>query len=62
MLFSDKVAIVTGAGQGIGLCVAEHFAKGGASVVIAELNKQTAEPALFVAPPLHPLLHFHNMS
>jgi NAD(P)-dependent dehydrogenase (short-subunit alcohol dehydrogenase family) len=34
----DQVAIVTGAGSGIGRSIAELFAKEGAKVVIAELN------------------------
>ena len=40
-----KVAIVTGAGQGLGKGVARAFAKEGAKVVIAELNPQTCEEA-----------------
>ena len=35
-----KVAIVTGAGQGIGRAIALAFASEGASVVIAELNHE----------------------
>ncbi len=38
MLLKDKVAIVTGAGQGIGLATAGLFAREGASVIIAEIS------------------------
>lgn len=40
-----KVAIVTGAGQGIGKGVATRLAREGASVVIAEYNAETANAA-----------------
>jgi meso-butanediol dehydrogenase/(S,S)-butanediol dehydrogenase/diacetyl reductase len=38
----DKIAIVTGAGQGIGRAIALRLAQEGADVVISELNDKTA--------------------
>jgi len=38
MLLTDKVAVVTGAAQGIGRAVAERLAEEGAKVVIADMN------------------------
>lgn len=40
MRFKDKVAIVTGAGQGIGETYARRLAAEGAAVVIAEINSE----------------------
>lgn len=40
-LLQDKVALITGAGGGIGEGVAHCFAREGAAVVVAELNEQT---------------------
>ena len=40
MRFLDKVAIVTGAGQGIGEAYARALAAEGAAVVIAEINEE----------------------
>jgi 3-oxoacyl-[acyl-carrier protein] reductase len=42
----DKVAIVTGAGQGIGLAYAGRFLAEGAKVVVAELSEERAERAM----------------
>ena len=39
MGFRDKVAIVTGAGQGIGEAYAKALAAEGASVVVADINE-----------------------
>ena len=38
-----KIAIVTGAGQGVGKGIALAFAKDGARVVIAEINPETGK-------------------
>ena len=40
-----KVAVVTGAGEGIGLGIARRFARDGAVVVIAEVNSATGHAA-----------------
>jgi 3-oxoacyl-[acyl-carrier protein] reductase len=42
----DKVAIITGAGQGIGLAYAERFLAEGAKVVVAEIDPDRAEGAM----------------
>ncbi|MBO9521894.1 MAG: SDR family oxidoreductase [Nocardioidaceae bacterium] len=43
MRFTDKVAIVTGAAQGIGEAYARALAAEGASVVVADLNEDAGE-------------------
>ena len=43
MDLTDKVAIVTGAGQGIGRAIALRLADAGATVVVAELNREVGE-------------------
>jgi len=40
MKLKDKVAIITGAGQGIGEAYARRFAKEGAKVVVADINEE----------------------
>ncbi|RYG01323.1 MAG: SDR family NAD(P)-dependent oxidoreductase, partial [Caulobacteraceae bacterium] len=41
----DRVAIITGAGAGIGLAIAELFASAGAKVVVSDLHGNAAEAA-----------------
>jgi NAD(P)-dependent dehydrogenase (short-subunit alcohol dehydrogenase family) len=44
--FKNKVALVTGAGSGIGLATAIAFAEGGASVALADLNENAVQTAV----------------
>ena len=43
MLLKDKIAIVTGAGTGMGKAIALRYAKEGAHVVVAEVNEATGQ-------------------
>jgi NAD(P)-dependent dehydrogenase (short-subunit alcohol dehydrogenase family) len=46
MKLKDKVAVITGAGSGLGRAMALRFAEEGARVVIAELNEAKGEETL----------------
>jgi len=43
MKLKDQVAVITGAGSGIGRAAAVEFAKEGASVVVADINAAGSE-------------------
>ena len=45
MRLDGKTALVTGAGSGIGKCIAETYAKEGARVVLADINLDAAKSA-----------------
>jgi NAD(P)-dependent dehydrogenase (short-subunit alcohol dehydrogenase family) len=46
MNISGKVAVVTGAGQGLGLAYAKALAESGAAVVVNDLNQETVDAAV----------------
>ena len=46
MKLSNKVALVTGAGQGMGRAIAQRFAAEGATVVALDLNLEATQQTL----------------
>ncbi|WP_338207628.1 SDR family NAD(P)-dependent oxidoreductase [Lactiplantibacillus paraxiangfangensis] len=48
-MLKDKVAMVTGAAQGIGFAISEEFAKQGADVVLADYNPKVTDAAKTLA-------------
>ena len=45
MSIENKVTIITGGAQGIGLACGQRFARDGARVVLADVNKEKGEAA-----------------
>ena len=45
MNFENKVAVVTGAGGGLGLAIIEKFARGGAAIVALDYSQKMADAA-----------------
>ena len=45
MIFTNQVAIITGAGEGIGYEIARHLAHQGASIILNDINAERAKQA-----------------
>jgi NAD(P)-dependent dehydrogenase (short-subunit alcohol dehydrogenase family) len=46
MRVKDKIAVVTGGGSGLGWAISERFAAEGATVIIADINRESGEAAV----------------
>ncbi|MEE3116811.1 MAG: SDR family NAD(P)-dependent oxidoreductase, partial [Pseudomonadota bacterium] len=46
MRLKDRIALITGAGRGIGRAIAEHYGREGARVAVADLTLEAAQEAV----------------
>ncbi|MEP0617079.1 SDR family NAD(P)-dependent oxidoreductase, partial [Marinobacter sp.] len=46
MRLEKRIALITGAGRGIGRAIAEHYGREGARVAVADLTLETAQEAV----------------
>lgn len=46
MRLKDRIALITGAGRGIGRAIAEHYGRDGARVAVADLTLEAAQEAV----------------
>ena len=55
--FTGQVALVTGAGSGMGLVTAQAFAEAGAAVVLSDINQAAVTTAVDALTPLRTSSH-----